>query len=214
MSQRSSYVILRLGSETNLASHPDHFYTPREYLALERKASYKSEYWAGEIFAMSGASREQNIIVANVTTLLNTQLEDRNCEVYPTDMRVRTPDTQLYAYPDVVVVCGEPRFEDESVDTLLNPTLLVEVLSPSTEINDRKKRFADYRKIASLKKYILIAQQEARVTQYVRQPNGSWLFHEASRPEGRVHLSSIDCDLEMERVYRKVQFPTREAPGS
>src|SRR5205085_12410217 len=105
-----------------MASHAKHFYTSEEYLALERKASYKSEYYAGEIFAMSGASREHNIIVANVTTSLNTQLQDRDCEVYPSDMRVRTPDTLLYTYPDVVVVCGEPQFDDEAVDTLINPT--------------------------------------------------------------------------------------------
>src|SRR5690349_16896757 len=127
-----------------MASHPEHFYTPEEYLALERKADYKSEYYAGEIFAMSGASRGHNLIVANVTTLLNTRLADRDCEVYPSDMRVRPPDTTLYTYPDVVVVCGQPQFEDEAVDTLLNPTLIVEVLSPSTEMHDRTTKFADY----------------------------------------------------------------------
>jgi Uma2 family endonuclease len=197
-----------------MASHPKHFYTPQEYLDLERKASYKSEYYAGEIFAMSGASREHNLIVANVTTSLNTQLEASNCEVYPSDMRVRTPDTLLYTYPDVVVVCGEPQFEDEAVDTLSNPTLIVEVLSPSTEMNDRTKKFADYRKIASLREYILIAQQECRVTQYIRQSNGTWLFQEASQLDEKLHLTSINCELELERVYRKVRFPTQEDEAS
>jgi len=193
-----------------MASHAKHFYTSEEYLALERKASYKSEYYAGEIFAMSGASREHNIIVANVTTSLNTQLQDRDCEVYPSDMRVRTPDTLLYTYPDVVVVCGEPQFDDEAVDTLINPTLIVEVLSPSTETNDRTKKFADYRKITSLREYILIAQQECRITQYIKQPNGTWLFQEANLFEEKLHLPSIDCDLHLERVYRKVQFLIQE----
>jgi Uma2 family endonuclease len=193
-----------------MASHPEHFFSPEEYLALERKAAYKSEYYAGEIFAMSGAGREHNIIVANATTSLNIQLEHRDCEVYPNDMRVRTPDTLLYTYPDVVVVCGEPQFEDDGVDTLTNPTLIVEVLSPSTETHDRTKKFADYRKITSLREYILIAQQECRVTQYSRQSDGAWLFQEASRLEEKLHLASIDCDLELERIYRKVQFPVQE----
>jgi Uma2 family endonuclease len=191
-----------------MASHPKHFYSAEEYVALERQATDKSEFYAGEIFAMSGASREHNLIVANVTTLLNTQLEDRECEVYPSDMRMRTPDSLFYTYPDVVVVCGEPQFEDEVVDTLLNPTLIVEVLSPSTETHDRTKKFADYRKITSLIEYILITQQECRVTQYVRQADGPWLFQEASRLEEQLHLASINCDLLLERVYRKVRFPT------
>jgi Uma2 family endonuclease len=197
-----------------MASHPKQFYTPQEYLELERKAAYKSEYYAGEIFAMSGASREHNLIVANVTTSLNTQLKDRDCEVYPSDMRVRTPDTLLYTYPDVAVVCGEPQFEDDSFDTLVNPTLIVEVLSPSTETYDRTKKFADYRKIGSLKEYILIAQHECRVTQYAKQSDGTWLFREANHLEEKLHLASIDCDLELESIYRKVKFSIREEQRS
>ena len=115
----------------------------------------------------------------------------------------------MYTYPDAVV-CGEPQFEDEAVDTLSNPTLIVEVLSPSTEMNDRTRKFADYRKIASLKEYILIAQQECRVTQYIRQSNGTWLFQEASQMGETLYLASIGCDLELERVYRKIQFQNRE----
>jgi Uma2 family endonuclease len=114
----------------------------------------------------------------------------------------------------VTVVCGEPQFEDASVDTLLNPTLIVEALSPSTETYDRTKKFADYRKIASLTEYILIAQQECRVTQYIRQPNGTWLFQEASRMEETLYLASMDCDLGLERVYRKVQFLAQEPERS
>lgn len=197
-----------------MASHPKHLYTPEEYLALERQAAYKSEYYAGEIFAMSGASREHNLIVANVTTILNTQLAAANCEVYASDMRVRTPDTRLYTYPDVVVVCGEPQFEDEAVDTLVNPTLIVEVLSPSTEVQDRTRKFADYRKIASLREYLLVAQQERRVTQYVRQANDTWLFQEASRPEEILQLVSIACELRLESVYRKVRFPATRTEQS
>src|SRR5436853_6598822 len=163
-----------LGLGNAMASHPKHFYTPQEYLALERKAVCKSEYYTGEIFAMSGASREHNLIVANVTTALNTQLENRECEVYASDMRVRTPDTATYTYPDVIVVCGQPQFEDAEVDTLLNPTLIIEVLSQSTERYDRISKTSYYRTIDSLQEHLLVAQHEVRVEQYLRQPDGQW----------------------------------------
>lgn len=110
---------------------------------MERRAEHKSEYLAGQIIAMAGASRAHYLIVTNVAASLTTQLENRDCEVYSSDMRVRTPDTNLYTYPDVVVVCGEPQFEDSAFDTLLNPTLIVEALSPSTETKDRTTKFAD-----------------------------------------------------------------------
>src|SRR5215510_15498100 len=111
--------------------------TPEEYLALERKAGYKSEYFAGEIFAMSGASEQHNLIVANVVATLHTQFRNRPCKVYASDMRVKVSPTSLYTYPDVVALCSEPRFDDDQKDTLLNPTVIIEVLSPSTEAYDR-----------------------------------------------------------------------------
>lgn len=197
-----------------MASHPKRLHTPSEYLAMEREASYKSEFCAGEIFALAGASREQNIIVANLTTSLNTQLEDTDCEVYPGDMRVKTPDTTFYTYPDLIVVCGSPRFEDDLADTLLNPVLIVEVLSPSTETYDRTRKFADYRKIESLREYVLISQEEPRVTQYGKQPTGSWLFREASGLSDVVNLASINCELALEKIYRKVRFPSPDADNT
>jgi Uma2 family endonuclease len=206
--------IFTSGLENEMASHPKSFYTPEEYLKLERKAAYKSEYYTGEIFAMSGGSRAHNLIVINVATGLNAQLENRECEVYASDMRVRTPDSSTYAYPDVVVVCGQPQFEDAEVDTLLNPTLIIEVLSPSTETHDRTKKFADYRKIESLKEYILIAQRECRVTQFIKQPDGMWLFQEAINLDESAHLPSVNCDLALEKVYRKVVLPSQQEEAS
>jgi Uma2 family endonuclease len=193
--------------ETKVALPPEHLYTPGEYLAVERQSPYKSEYRAGEIVVVSGASRGHSIIVANLASELNMQLRARECEVYLCQMRVRTPDAALYAYPDVVVVCGEPQFEDECDDTLLNPNLIVEVLSPSTEAYDRARKFTNYRKIESLKEYVLIAQQECRVTQYIKQRDSEWLFREASAIGDSVHLPSIDCNLALARVYRRIQFP-------
>src|SRR6267154_1825903 len=130
-----------------MASNPKHFYTPEEYLSLERKAQYKSEYCQGEIFAMSGASLVHNDIVVNIVTDLNIQFENTDCRVRVNDMRVKTADGSLYTYPDVVAVCGPSKLEDTFFDTLLNPSLIIEVLSPSTEVYDRTKKFAFYRKI-------------------------------------------------------------------
>jgi Uma2 family endonuclease len=118
--------------------------TPDEYLALERKVPFKREYYRGETFAKSGASREHGLIASNLGGEINRQLRDRRCEAYSNDMRVLVDATGLYTYPDITVACEEPRFLDAKVDTLLNPTLIVEVLSPSTERYDRGKKFASW----------------------------------------------------------------------
>ena len=140
-----------------MSSLPKARFTPEEYLALERQAEYRSEFFHGEIFAMAGASREHNLIAGNVSRELGNQLKGRPCETYQSDMRVKVSDTGLYTYPDVVVACGELAFEDDEVDTLLNPTLLIEVLSESTESYDRGKKFGYYRTIQSLAEYLLVA---------------------------------------------------------
>src|SRR5712691_1212035 len=158
-----------------MSSQVKPFITPAEYLALERKAEYKSEYLNGEVFAMTGASRKHNLIVTNILISLGQQLRGRPCEAYSSDMRVKVTTPGLYTYPDVVVVCGKPEFEDEEVDTLLNPTLLIEVLSTSTERYDRIAKTSYYRTLDSLTEHLLVAQHEVRIEQYVRQPRGEWL---------------------------------------
>src|SRR5436853_6974426 len=150
------------------------FVSPDEYLRLECQAEYKSEYLNGEIFAMSGASRQHNLITVNIGAELNRQLRGKPCEAYMSDMRVKVRSNTFYTYPDVAVVCGEPQFEDKEVDTLLNPTLLVEVLSQSTERYDRISKTSYYRTIDSLQEHLLVAQHEVRVEQYLRQPDGQW----------------------------------------
>ncbi len=155
-------------------------FTPEQYLALERKAAFKSEYFDGCIRAMAGASRAHNLIALNLGSEIRSQLRDRPCETYVSDMRVRTGPSGLYTYPDVVVVCGEPRFEDDELDTLLNPTVIVEVLSPSTEAADRGRKFASYRRLASLQEYVLVAQDRACVERYTRQGD-EWLLTELER---------------------------------
>lgn len=182
------------------------FVTPEEYLALERKAEYKSEYLHGEIFAMSGASRKHNLVTGNILAELNRQLRGKPCEVYPSDMRVKVTATGLYTYPDVVVVCGEPKFEDEYVDTLLNPTLLVEVLSQSTERYDRIAKSSYYRTLDSLAEHLLVAQDEVRLEQYVKQANGQWVLFECSSLDKVVELPSISCSIGLRDVYDKVSL--------
>src|SRR5947207_2358678 len=187
-----------------MSSQPTTQLTPEEYLAIERRAEYKSEYIDGEMIAMTVASRRHNLIAANISREISQQLRGRPCEEYGSDMRVRVPSTRLYTYPDVVVVCGEPQFEDDYVDTLLNPTLIVEVLSESTELYDRGKKSGFYRTIESLAEYLLVAQDECRVEQYLKQPDGRWLLSDYRSPEDVVELSSIQCSLALKEVYDKV----------
>jgi Uma2 family endonuclease len=185
-------------------------YTPEEYLALERRADYKSEYVNGCIFAMAGASRAHNRIAVNLVRELGTQLRHRPCEVFTSDMRLKVSATGLYAYPDVAALCGDAQFEDADVDTLLNPTVIIEVLSPSTEVYDRGDKFAHYRRLESLAEYVMIAQNQVRVERYVRQGR-SWVLAEFSALDETLHLASIDCEVLLREIYDRVEFPGEEA---
>jgi Uma2 family endonuclease len=190
-----------------MSSQPKTRLTPEEYLAIERKAEYKSEYFNGEMFAMAGASERHVLIVTNVVAELRGQLRQRPCTVYSTDLRVRVSPTALYTYPAVVVVCEQPQFADDQRDTLLNPTLIVEVLSESTKDYDRGEKFEQCRSLASLNEYVLIAQDKHHVEHFVRQPDNRWLLSETNWLEDTIHLSSIDCDLALIEVYDKVELP-------
>jgi Uma2 family endonuclease len=180
-------------------------YTPQEYLAFERKSPIKHEYCDGSIFAMAGASREHNLITGNLSREIGTQLRDRPCEVYASDMRVLVGRTGLYTYPDVVAVCGEPRFEDSEVDTLLNPNVIVEVLSDSTEAYDRGKKFGHFRRLESLREYVLVAQDEVRVERYTRQGD-EWILTELNSLEDTLRLESIGCTVAVREIYAKVEL--------
>ena len=182
------------------------YVTPEEYLTFERAAEYKNEYFDGEIYAMTGASRKHNLIAGNIGGSLWQQLRGKPCEVYPSDMRVRIPSANLYTYPDVVIVCGEPQFEDAHVDTLLNPTLLVEVLSKSTASYDRSVKSGYYRTLPSLAEYLLVSQHEYHVAQHTKRKDGRWLLADIRGPEGRVELPSVGCVLSLADVYEKVEM--------
>lgn len=178
-------------------------YTAEEYLSLERSTSIKSEFHDGQIYAMTGASREHNLISGNIYRELSQQLKNRPCEAYINDMRVKATEARCYHYPDIAVVCGKPEFEDAQVDTLLNPMLLIEVLSPSTEAYDRGGKFAHYRKIPSLREYLLVMQDQPGIERYLRQGE-VWILSETLGLEASVALESIDCRLSLREVYDKV----------
>lgn len=185
--------------------------SPEEYLDFERSSEEKHEYLDGEVFAMSGAKRNHNKIVTNLSGLVWQHLKGRNCESYANDMRVFVPKTGLYTYPDLAVVCGEPRFQDDVPDTLFNPVLLIEVLSESTESYDRGAKFQHYRSIDSLKEYILVSQSEARIEKFTRQGDGFWMLSEAIGPGSSITFESIDCEIPLAEVYDKVDLE-REHP--
>jgi Uma2 family endonuclease len=187
-----------------MSSLPKTFVTAEEYLAIDREAQVKSEYFAGRIIAFAGASKEHNLIVANIIAGLHRQLVDRQCNVYPSDMRVRITKTGAYAYPDVVVTCGEEKFDEGANDTLLNPTVLIEVLSESTAGHDRGEKFENYRRIESLREYLLVSQNPYRADLYIRQNDLQWLMTEIHDREGVVKLNSINCQLTLKEIYTKV----------
>jgi Uma2 family endonuclease len=191
--------------EAHMASAAAHTHlTPEEYLAFERKATTKHEYLNGQIVAMSGASFAHNFLTMNTANQLYNQLIGGECQVATSDMRVKVTQIDSYFYPDVVVVCGEPRAEDDTFDTLLNPTVVVEVLSPSTETYDRGEKFEHYQQIASLKEYVLISQDKIRVEHYHRQETG-WMQTEFRGLEDVLSLLSIGCELRLQDVYRRVE---------
>lgn len=184
--------------------------TPQQYLAIERAAETRSEYLNGEMVAMTGGNRDHSLILGNLLWELGSQLRDRPCEVYSIGLRVHVAQTGLYTYPDVIVVCGEPQLEDEQADTLLNPTVIVEVLSPKTESYDRGRKFQHYRTLGSLAEYLLVSQTQPRIERFLRQADGLWLFGDAAGLEAALTLPSIGCELKLAEVYAKVRFPGAE----
>jgi Uma2 family endonuclease len=180
-------------------------YTPHEYLAFERKSPIKHEYYDGSIFAMAGTSREHNLISGNTYAEIRAQFRNRPCEVYVSDIRVLVSRTGFYTYPDVVAVCGERRFEDSEVDTLLNPNVIIEVLSESTEAYDRGKKFGHYRRLESLREYVLVAQDEVRVERYSRRGD-EWVLTELSSLDDTLRLESIGCAVALREIYAKVEL--------
>jgi Uma2 family endonuclease len=189
---------------------PKPYLTSEEYLALERQAETKSEYWQGETYALAGASTKHTIIGANTLAELVIQLKGRPCTAHTNDLRIKVARAGLYTYPDVAVVCGQAEFEDRSEDTLLNPTVLIEVLSPSTEAYDRGAKFEFYRTLESLTDYLLISQGRPIIEHYTRQPDDHWLLSTYKGLEAVAAIPSIGCELRLADVYDKVTWPAEE----
>ena len=201
------------GKENKMSTATKLDYTPEEYLALERKSPTRHEYYKGEIFAMAGASREHNLIAGNINREIGNQILDRPCESYANDMRVLIEATGLYTYPDVIVVCGQPEFLDREVDTLLNPTVIFEVLSESTEAYDRGVKFGHYRRIPSLREYVLVSQDRMLVERYTRAGGELGSLGVRAARSGQLRLESIDCAIPLDRIYAKVKFDLAKAAG-
>ena len=188
-----------------MSTVPKTFLTPEQYLEIERKAEYKSEYFHGEMFAMAGGREAHNLIAMNIGISIGQQFRGQPCRVYGSDMRVHIPATGLYTYPDIVAVCDRPQLQDDVKDTLLNPVLLVEVLSPSTEGYDRGRKFEHYKTIESLRQYVLVASDRVHVDVLTRQPD-NWLIHSADKINDTIDLVSISCKLSLADIYDKVEF--------
>lgn len=178
--------------------------TFEEYIVRERQAEFKSEYFPDEIVALAGAGRTHNLIVANLIREMGTMLKTRPCRVYPSDMKVKVVRSGALLYPDVMVVCGEEKLVDESGDCLLNPTVVIEVLSESTERYDRGKKFEHYRQLESLAEYLLVSSDEIRVEKFTRQSSGLWMLSETTGIDESVVLESVSCSLALSEIYLKV----------
>ena len=181
--------------------------TSEQYLFQERQAEIKSEYLDGEIFAMAGASREHNQISVNLVRVLGNQLLDKPCSVYSSDMKVRIEKARKYTYPDLVIACQTERFEDEHQDVLLNPVVIVEILSDSTEAYDRGRKFLHYQLLDSLIDYLLVSQDAPRIERFTRRQDGTWLYAEFHGLDAMVKIESTSCTLHLGDVYHKVQMP-------
>ncbi len=194
-------------------AHPVHRLTEAEYLEIERRAPIKSEFLDGEMFAMSGGTSAHSLIAANMTRAIGNQLEGSPCVVYTSDLRVKVQPDGLYTYPDLSVACGGEEFADENNDTLLNPVVIVEILSDSREAYDRGKKFALYRQIPSLREYVLVSQHQPLLEQFIRQENAEWLLRVVSGLESKLSLSSIAITIEMAKIFANVRFVPSPPPG-
>ncbi len=192
-----------------MASHPVSKLTEEQYLAIERAAEFKSEFFDGEMFAMSGASMNHGRLQRNILVELDHGLRGKGCEAFPSDLRVRV-SSRMYTYPDISVVCGDPLLADEHQDNLLNPVALFEILSPSTEKYDRGVKFRRYRTIESLREYVLVDQEQVRIECFSRRLDGTWTLRDYQRLEEELALDSLGISIPLSRIYDRVELPAAE----
>ena len=183
---------------------PASLYTETEYLEYDLHSDHKNEYFNGQIYAMAGASEKHNVISMNISISIGLQLRNKPCQVYAGDMRIKVKSTGLFAYPDLLVVCPEKLFSGEKPDTLLNPIVIIEILSDSTESTDRGAKFAHYRQIPSLREYILVSQNSGKIEKYHLNASSKWELEETTEENTQIELHSISCVLRLEEVYDKI----------
>jgi Uma2 family endonuclease len=186
---------------------PIHRLTEAEFLEIERRAEFKSEFFRGEMFAMAGGTPMHSLIATNFARELGNRLEGSPCVVFNSDLRVKVEACGLYTYPDLSVVCGEPVYADEQNETIVNPRVIVEILSDSTEAYDRGAKFEFYRQIPSLQEYLLASQRQARIEQFIRRSGDEWLLRQAAGLEATLVLPSLDITVSVRRVFANVEFP-------
>jgi Uma2 family endonuclease len=192
--------------EMSMAAHPIPNLTPEQYLEIERRAEFRSEYYRGVMYAMAGGSSAHSLIIVNFCGELRQAVKGQKCYVFQTDLRLRVSPAGLFTYPDMMVVCGDPAYADDRRDTVLNPILIVEVLSTSTERTDRGRKFADYGTLDSLREYVLVSQREPRIEIYRRQPNAPWLRSEVTGIDAILRIDCLDCNIPLAEIYDKVEF--------
>lgn len=180
--------------------------TEAEYLAIERAAEFKSEFFGGEMFAMAGGTRQHSLIATNLARVVGNALKGKKCVVFNSDLRIKVEATGLFTYPDLSLVCGRAELLSETDDNLINPIVLFEVLSDSTEAYDRGTKFSNYQRIPTLREYLLVSQREARIEQFVRQDNNEWLWRSVDGLDARVVLPSVGVDIPLAEVFANVQF--------
>ena len=186
-------------------------FSPEEYLEFEREATERHEFIAGRVIKMAGESLSHSRICVNLISEFASQLRRKQCEALSPNMKVRTSTKSLFAYPDLTIVCGEPKFHDVKKDVLINPKVIFEVLSPSTERYDRGDKFQYYKnETPSLADYVLVSQDQILVEQFTKQANGTWIYRSFEKLEDSLQIESIDCDVSLQDIYLRVEFPQNE----
>jgi Uma2 family endonuclease len=196
-----------------MSAQPNRRYTLEEYLELDKNSDERLEYWDGEIFSMAGVSGEHDKIEGNLYFLLRSRLDERKCRAFLANMRIKVPTMPPYRYRDLSALCGKPVFEKiGDVDVLTNPTVIIEVLSRSTEAYDRGDKFTHYKSIPSFREYLLLAQHRPHITQFIKRHGGEWIHREYNDLNEVVKLTSMDCELSLSEVYQNISFKPRPGP--
>ncbi|PDW00205.1 Uma2 family endonuclease [Candidatus Chloroploca asiatica] len=188
-----------------MTAQPNIYVTEEAYLQHERVSTTKHEYYGGRVYAMAGASEEHNLIAMNLAAILRALVRGSNCRAYPSDMRVKVTHTGLNTYPDFTIVCGQAQFvHPEKRDTLLNPTVIIEILSPSTESYDRGEKFQHYRTIETLQEYILVSQRTYHIERFIRQDTSEWVLSDFVGMEASLPLKALDAHIPLAEIYEQV----------